>query len=113
LGFLYHICRTRELDRDELFEKARGDILDEVVNLSQVSPKQWEDALAKKLWDKMVTYIFENIYLPAAQTENSGVFPYLFSIIWIPSYIGSGFSGNFIKYTICFSTCLSLHNMTL
>ncbi|XP_069168690.1 dynamin-like GTPase OPA1, mitochondrial isoform X3 [Procambarus clarkii] len=66
--------RTRELDRDELFEKARGDILDEVVNLSQVSPKQWEDALAKKLWDKMVTYIFENIYLPAAQTENSGTF---------------------------------------
>ncbi|XP_071543508.1 dynamin-like GTPase OPA1, mitochondrial isoform X6 [Panulirus ornatus] len=66
--------RTRELDRDELFEKARGDILDEVVNLSQLSPKQWEDALSKKLWDKMVTYIFENIYLPAAQTENSGTF---------------------------------------
>ncbi|XP_042226597.1 dynamin-like 120 kDa protein, mitochondrial isoform X4 [Homarus americanus] len=66
--------RTRELDRDELFEKARGDILDEVVNLSQVSPKQWEEALSKKLWDKMVTYIFENIYLPAAQTDNSGTF---------------------------------------
>lgn len=64
--------RTRELDRDELFEKARGEILDEVVNLSQVSPKQWEDALSKKMWDKMVTHIFENIYLPAAQTENSG-----------------------------------------
>ncbi|XP_064117531.1 dynamin-like 120 kDa protein, mitochondrial isoform X5 [Macrobrachium nipponense] len=66
--------RTRELDRDELFEKARGEILDEVVNLSQVSPKQWEDALSKKLWDKMATHIFENIYLPAAQTENSGTF---------------------------------------
>ncbi|XP_066975433.1 LOW QUALITY PROTEIN: dynamin-like GTPase OPA1, mitochondrial [Macrobrachium rosenbergii] len=63
--------RTRELDRDELFEKARGEILDEVVNLSQVSPKQWEDALSKKLWEKMATHIFENIYLPAAQTENS------------------------------------------
>lgn len=66
--------RTRELDRDELFEKARGEILDEVVNLSQVSPKQWEDALSKKLWEKMATHIFENIYLPAAQTENSGTF---------------------------------------
>ncbi|XP_042889095.1 dynamin-like 120 kDa protein, mitochondrial isoform X6 [Penaeus japonicus] len=66
--------RTRELDRDELFEKARGEILDEVVNLSQVSPKQWEDALSKKMWEKMVTHIFENIYLPAAQTENSGTF---------------------------------------
>lgn len=70
---IFFFYRTRELDRDELFEKARGDILDEVVNLSQLSPKQWEDALSKKMWDKMVTYIFENIYLPAAQTENSGM----------------------------------------
>ncbi|CAL4062824.1 unnamed protein product [Meganyctiphanes norvegica] len=66
--------RLRELDRDELFEKARGEILDEVVNLSQVSPKQWEDALLKKLWEKTATYVFENIYMLAAQTENSGTF---------------------------------------
>ncbi|KAK7028025.1 Dynamin-like 120 kDa protein, mitochondrial [Halocaridina rubra] len=66
--------RTRELDRDELFEKARGEILDEVVNLSQLTPKHWEDALSKKLWEKVATHIFENIYLPAAQTDNSGTF---------------------------------------
>ena len=64
--------RIRELDRNELFEKARGEILDEVVNLSLVSTKEWEDALMKKLWAKVATHVFENLYLPAAQSNSSG-----------------------------------------
>ncbi|KAK6174857.1 hypothetical protein SNE40_013425 [Patella caerulea] len=64
----------RELDRDELFEKARGEILDEVINLSQVTPKQWEDAFYRKLWEKNATFVIENIYLPAAQSLNTGTF---------------------------------------
>lgn len=59
------------MDRDELFEKARGDILDEVINLSLISPQKWEDALSKKLWEKVAPYVFENIYLPAAQSRSS------------------------------------------
>ena len=66
--------RLRELDRTELFEKARGDILDEVINLGQVTPRQWEEALYEKLWDRVATHTFENIYLPAAQADDSGVF---------------------------------------
>ncbi|XP_058808186.1 dynamin-like 120 kDa protein, mitochondrial isoform X2 [Phymastichus coffea] len=66
--------RLRELDRDELFEKARGEILDEIVNLSQVSPKHWEEVLANRLWDKVSMHVFENVYLPAAQTGNAGNF---------------------------------------
>jgi len=63
--------RIRELDRDELFEKARGEILDEIINLSLISPQTWEQRLGEKLWDKVSQYAFENIYLPAAQTQAS------------------------------------------
>ncbi|XP_023245178.1 dynamin-like 120 kDa protein, mitochondrial isoform X2 [Copidosoma floridanum] len=66
--------RLRELDRDELFEKARGEILDEIVNLSQVSPRHWEEVLMNRLWDKVSMHVFENIYLPAAQSGNPGTF---------------------------------------
>ena len=66
--------RLRELDRDELFEKAKGEILDEIINLSEVTPKEWEDAFSKKIWEKNSTYIFENIYLPAAHSQKSGEF---------------------------------------
>ncbi|RWS10357.1 hypothetical protein B4U79_01964 [Dinothrombium tinctorium] len=66
--------RLRELDRDELFEKARGEILDEIINLSQLSPKHWEEVIAKHLWDRVSFYVFEQIYLPSAQSYNSGTF---------------------------------------
>ncbi|XP_044017914.1 dynamin-like 120 kDa protein, mitochondrial isoform X2 [Aphidius gifuensis] len=66
--------RLRELDRDELFEKARGEILDEIVNLSQVSPRHWEEVLMSRIWDKVSMHVFENIYLPAAQTGDPGTF---------------------------------------
>jgi optic atrophy protein 1 len=73
----------RELDRDELFEKARGEILDEIINLSQVSPKEWEELLMKKIWDKVSMHVFENIYLPAAQTGNTGEYFSLTPPSWI------------------------------
>lgn len=62
----------RESSRDELFEKAKGEILDEVVNLSQISAKDWENLLYDKLWEKLSNYCFENIYLSAANSNNPG-----------------------------------------
>ncbi|XP_059224978.1 dynamin-like 120 kDa protein, mitochondrial isoform X4 [Stomoxys calcitrans] len=62
--------RLRESGRDELFDKAKGEILDEVVTLSQISAKKWEEALNDSLWDKLSNYVFENIYLPAAQSDS-------------------------------------------
>lgn len=66
--------RVRELDRNELFERSRGELLDEVVNLSQLSPKHWEEVLSRKLWENMSSYVVDSIYLPAAQTGNAGNF---------------------------------------
>uniref|UniRef100_I3J342 Dynamin-like GTPase OPA1, mitochondrial n=1 Tax=Oreochromis niloticus TaxID=8128 RepID=I3J342_ORENI len=66
--------RLRELDRNELFEKAKNEILDEVISLSQVTPQHWESILQKKLWERVSTHVIENIYLPAAQTMDSGTF---------------------------------------
>ncbi|XP_064542939.1 dynamin-like 120 kDa protein, mitochondrial isoform X6 [Drosophila montana] len=62
--------RLRESGRDELFDKAKGEILDEVVTLSQISAKKWDDALTAKLWEKLSNYVFENVYLPAAQSDS-------------------------------------------
>uniref|UniRef100_UPI00398F72F0 dynamin-like GTPase OPA1, mitochondrial isoform X3 n=1 Tax=Pristiophorus japonicus TaxID=55135 RepID=UPI00398F72F0 len=66
--------RLRELDRNELYEKAKNEILDEVISLSQVTPKHWEEILQRKLWERVATHVIENIYLPAAQSMNSGTF---------------------------------------
>ena len=33
-----------------------------------------EAILQKKLWERVSTHVIENIYLPAAQTMNSGTF---------------------------------------
>ncbi|BFZ23760.1 hypothetical protein BsWGS_26797 [Bradybaena similaris] len=66
--------RIRELDRDELFEKCKGEILDEIINLSQVTAKEWEEAFYKRLWEKTGSFIIENVYLPAAQARDMGTF---------------------------------------
>ena len=31
-----------------------------------------EEAFKKNLWEKMSSYFFENIYIPAAQADNTG-----------------------------------------
>ncbi|XP_022828651.1 dynamin-like 120 kDa protein, mitochondrial isoform X2 [Spodoptera litura] len=58
--------RQRELDRDELFERARAELLDQSAELSAVPPPAWEARLATALWSAAADRVFANIYLPAA-----------------------------------------------
>ncbi|GMS86049.1 hypothetical protein PENTCL1PPCAC_8224 [Pristionchus entomophagus] len=72
--------RLRQLDRDELFDKARSEILDELVSLSLVGAEEWESALQRKLWGSMAAHIFDDILLPASMEESSGAFNTLVDI---------------------------------
>ncbi|KAI6184100.1 hypothetical protein M3Y97_00560200 [Aphelenchoides bicaudatus] len=66
--------RVRELDRDELFDKARGEILDQVVNLSQVNADEWEELLKGKLLGSISEHVFNQILLPTSSLTNHGAF---------------------------------------
>ncbi|XP_072933806.1 dynamin-like GTPase OPA1, mitochondrial [Epargyreus clarus] len=58
--------RQRELDRDELFERARAELLDQSAELSAVPPAAWEARLAQALWAAAAARVLAGIYLPAA-----------------------------------------------
>ncbi|RMX56889.1 hypothetical protein pdam_00022710 [Pocillopora damicornis] len=66
--------KLRELDRNELFDKARNEILDEVLTLSEITPQMWEDIITKHLWSAVSSHFIEAIYLPAAQADNPSNF---------------------------------------
>ncbi|OUC45912.1 dynamin family protein [Trichinella nativa] len=50
---------------DELYARAKTEILDELVQLNATSTAEWETALREKLWETMSSYVFENILISA------------------------------------------------
>ncbi|KAL4707559.1 hypothetical protein ACJJTC_000311 [Scirpophaga incertulas] len=65
--------RQRELDRDELFERARAELLDQSADLSAVPAPIWEERLHTALWDVAADRIFDGVYLPAAAQAHDDV----------------------------------------
>ncbi|KAJ8705907.1 hypothetical protein PYW07_010684 [Mythimna separata] len=65
--------RQRELDRDELFERARAELLDQSAELSAVAAAAWEMRLQQALWTAAAERVFGSIYLPAAANAQADV----------------------------------------
>ncbi|XP_049882110.1 dynamin-like 120 kDa protein, mitochondrial isoform X2 [Pectinophora gossypiella] len=65
--------RQRELDRDELFERARAELLDQSAELSAVAAPQWEQRLQRALWGNAHDKVLAGIYLPAAASAGDDV----------------------------------------
>ena len=62
---------SRTLDRDDLFELGKADILSKVAGLQMRKPAKWETLLMETLWDKVSPHILE-IFVEAAQGHSSG-----------------------------------------
>ncbi|KPJ01229.1 Dynamin-like 120 kDa protein, mitochondrial [Papilio xuthus] len=65
--------RQRELDRDELFERARAELLDQSAEVSAVAAAAWERRLQDALWSAAKDRVFAGIYLPAAAQAHDDV----------------------------------------
>ncbi len=60
------------MDREELFDKGRNEILDNLVSLSTVSSVAWEKKIREKLWQKLQPFVFGTIFEPAQLKTNLG-----------------------------------------
>lgn len=51
-------------------------MLDEIMNLGEIPVKQWDDSLSSILWSKVSDFVFEKVFLTAAQSSQKGEFPF-------------------------------------
>ena len=51
--------------------QARGEVLDEIVNLSLVSAEEWEAKLQKQLWSMVAEHVFDRILMPSSTVDNA------------------------------------------
>ncbi|GAU97682.1 hypothetical protein RvY_08935 [Ramazzottius varieornatus] len=61
-----HFNKARVLDRDELYETGRMQLLDDVIRLQNLPQSTWENDFEERLWTAMADYVFTDIYVPAA-----------------------------------------------
>ncbi|CAI8023878.1 Dynamin-like 120 kDa protein, mitochondrial [Geodia barretti] len=63
----------RTLDRNDLFELGKADILNHVASLQVFKPATWEGVLMDSLWTEVAPHVLE-IFIEAAQGQSPGEF---------------------------------------
>ncbi|KII66271.1 Dynamin-like protein [Thelohanellus kitauei] len=60
----------RELDREELFDKAKSDILDDMIMFCNTHSQEWERSISQALFKSVMPFVFREIYLNNALTSS-------------------------------------------
>lgn len=60
----------REMSRDDLFEKGKSEILDQVAKLSCQKSSYWDDLFYKQFWSYFIDQIFENVYFSSHSVDH-------------------------------------------
>nr|CAH8829871.1 unnamed protein product [Trichobilharzia regenti] len=86
----------REMDREELFEKARNNILDDLISLNGISSTVWEKSIRSELWNKLKDHIFTKIIEPSQHIDNLGTFQTNIDI-WLREWVENDLPKDSIK----------------
>ncbi|TGZ58600.1 hypothetical protein CRM22_009550 [Opisthorchis felineus] len=86
----------REMDREELFEKARTEILDDLVTLNGISAATWESSLRMQLWNDLAEHVFTEIFEPAQQLDDLGAFQTNIDI-WLRDWVEKDLPNTAVK----------------
>ncbi|KAG5447672.1 Dynamin-like 120 kDa protein, mitochondrial [Clonorchis sinensis] len=86
----------REMDREELFEKARTEILDDLVTLNGISAATWESSLRMELWNDLAEHVFTEIFEPAQQLDDLGAFQTNIDI-WLRDWVEKDLPNTAVK----------------
>ncbi|VDP76698.1 unnamed protein product [Echinostoma caproni] len=86
----------REMDREELFEKARNEILDDLITLNGINSVTWEKNLRNELWKELEDSVFTNMFEPAQQLDNLGAYQTNIDI-WLRDWVEKDLPTSSIK----------------
>ncbi|KJE94459.1 dynamin [Capsaspora owczarzaki ATCC 30864] len=66
--------KGRVMSRDELFQLAKHDILENVATFGKIGAKEWEQMLFEKMWENIRPQVVDSIYLSSARSRDAAEF---------------------------------------